>query len=90
MLTTLSTVAGVMPLTLVSDDQSAWLSPMATAIVWGLSFSTILILLLIPALYLINDDIQRGLGNLLGRKKAAEEVEAGEVAAAPALRTETG
>ena len=66
MLTTLSTVAGVLPLTLVSGDQSAWLSPMATAIVWGLSFSTVLVLLLVPALYLINEDIHRGFKRLFG------------------------
>jgi len=90
LLTTLSTVAGVMPLALISDDQSAWLSPMAMAIVFGLSFSTILVLLLVPALYLINDDIQRGIGRLLGgsRKKSPEPVE--DVVTAAALRTETG
>ncbi len=89
MLTTLSTVAGVLPLTLVSDDQSAWLSPMATAIVWGLTFSTALVLLLVPALYLINDDIQRGLKRLLGRARAIEIDPAPAAEGAPAPGTGT-
>ncbi|HJO29393.1 MAG TPA: efflux RND transporter permease subunit [Acidobacteriota bacterium] len=89
MLTSLSTIAGVFPLTLVSDQQSAWLSPMAYAIVWGLSCSTFLILLLVPALYLINDDIQRGFKRLLGGKQKHREEDKHETVPAPALFTET-
>ena len=89
MLTSLSTIAGVFPLTLVSDQQSAWLSPMAYAIVWGLSCSTFLILLLVPALYLINDDIQRGLKSLLGGKQQHGEEDKLETSTAPALFTKT-
>jgi HAE1 family hydrophobic/amphiphilic exporter-1 len=70
MLTTLSTIAGVLPLSLVSTGQAAWLSPMAKAIVWGLSFSTILTLLLVPALYLINEDLWRWVSRMLGRADA--------------------
>ncbi|MCH7824708.1 MAG: efflux RND transporter permease subunit [Acidobacteria bacterium] len=88
MLTTLSTVAGVLPLTLVSDDQSAWLSPMATAIVWGLSCSTVLVLLLVPALYLINEDIHRGFRRLLGGRRKGAKKGAGDVTRAPTLSTE--
>ena len=90
LLTSLSTIAGVLPLTLVSDQQSAWLSPMAYAIVWGLSCSTFLILLLVPALYLINDDIQRGLKSLLGGKQQHGEEDKLETSTAPALFTEAG
>ena len=89
LLTSLSTIAGVLPLTLVSDQQSAWLSPMAYAIVWGLSCSTFLILLLVPALYLINDDIQRGLKSLLGGKQQHGEEDKLETSTAPALFTKT-
>ena len=89
MLTTLSTVAGVLPLTLIGDEQSAWMSPMATAVVWGLSFSTILVLLLVPALYMINDDIQRAMKRLLRREKQATEKEiAGPPPATEAPATE--
>jgi multidrug efflux pump subunit AcrB len=78
MLTSLSTMAGVFPLSLVSSGQAAFLAPMAMAIVWGLGFSTILILLLIPALYMINLDIQKGIKRLFaarrGRTEAMESV----------------
>jgi hypothetical protein len=47
---------------------------MAMAIVWGLGFSTILTLLLVPALYMINLDIQNGLDRLFsGRRRESEE-----------------
>ena len=72
MLTTLSTIAGVLPLSLVSTGQAAWLSPMAKAIVWGLSFSTVLTLLLVPALYLINEDIWQWVARRLGRASEAD------------------
>ena len=81
---------------LMDSYQDKWFTvnlpgwPMALAIVWGLSFSTILVLLLVPALYLINDDIQRGIGRLLGRDRRKSEEPTGEVATAAALRTETG
>ena len=89
MLTTLSTVAGVFPLTLVDNEAAAWMAPMALAIVCGLSFSTIMILLLVPALYMINDDMRRGLRRLAGGSKRRPEPAAGDPAAAAALRTET-
>jgi len=72
-LTSLSTMAGVFPLSLVSSGQAAFLAPMAMAIVWGLGFSTILTLLFVPALYMINLDIQAGLKRLFsGRRQEAE------------------
>jgi multidrug efflux pump subunit AcrB len=36
---------------------SAFLTPIAVAIVWGLTFATFLTLLLVPGLYAIVDDI---------------------------------
>lgn len=66
MLTTLSTMAGVLPLALFGTGQAAWLAPMAKAILWGLAFSTTLTLLLVPALYLINEDLWRWIRRRLG------------------------
>jgi multidrug efflux pump subunit AcrB len=40
---------------------AAFLTPMAISIVWGLLFATFLLLLFIPALYLIVDDVRRWL-----------------------------
>lgn len=57
MLTSITTILGLMPLALGLFGKERMLTPMAIAIVWGLSFSSILTLLLIPCLYTIIDDI---------------------------------
>ena len=90
MLTTLSTVAGLFPLTLVDNEAAAWMAPMALAIVCGLSFSTIMVLLLVPALYMINDDLRRGARALFGGRKKPDSASAPFDSAAPALPPETG
>ena len=94
MLTTLSTVAGVFPLILVDSEASAWMAPMALAIVCGLSFSTIMVLLLVPALYMINDDMRRGMRALFDTRKKRDAAAAVPIAghgagAHTALRGET-
>ncbi|WP_373020135.1 efflux RND transporter permease subunit [Thiomicrorhabdus sp.] len=50
MLTSLTTIAGLTPLLFETSVQAQFLIPMATAIAFGLMFSTFLILLVIPAL----------------------------------------
>jgi multidrug efflux pump len=60
-LTTITTVAGLLPLAM-SGAASPLLSPMANAICWGLSFATVLTLVLIPCLYLAFDDLGRTVG----------------------------
>jgi len=50
MLTSLTTVAGLTPLLFETSLQAQFLIPMATAIAFGLIFSTFLILLVIPAM----------------------------------------
>jgi multidrug efflux pump len=57
-LTTITTVAGLLPLAM-SGAASPLLSPMANAICWGLSFATVLTLVLIPCLYYAFDDMAR-------------------------------
>jgi multidrug efflux pump subunit AcrB len=57
-LTTLSTVGGLMPLILETDLQAQFLIPMALSIAAGVSFATLLTLLLIPSLMLILNDIR--------------------------------
>ncbi|MFQ5803305.1 MAG: efflux RND transporter permease subunit [Candidatus Methylomirabilales bacterium] len=58
LLTTITTVGGLIPLAFFSTGQAKFLSPMAIAVVWGLSFATILTLILIPCLYAMLDDIK--------------------------------
>ncbi|MEA3405441.1 MAG: efflux RND transporter permease subunit [Pseudomonadota bacterium] len=50
MLTSLTTIAGLTPLLFETSLQAQFLIPMATAIAFGLLFSTFLILLVIPAM----------------------------------------
>ncbi|NKC13236.1 MAG: MMPL family transporter [Gammaproteobacteria bacterium] len=51
LMTTLTTVVGMLPLALGWGEGAEMLQPLAIAIVWGLSFSTLVSLLLIPVLY---------------------------------------
>ena len=58
-LTTISTVAGLLPLAYGIGGADPYMSPMALALGWGLLFATPLTLLLLPCLYLVNNDIAR-------------------------------
>lgn len=51
LITSLTTIAGLMSLALGLGGRSLVWGPVATAIVWGLGFSTLLTLFLIPVLY---------------------------------------
>ncbi len=65
LLTTVSTVAGLMPLAYGIGGTDPYMGPMALALGWGLLFATPLTLLLIPCLYLVGQDI----GRLFNRSK---------------------
>jgi multidrug efflux pump subunit AcrB len=58
-LTTLTTVAGVLPLAYGIGGTDYFISPMALALGYGLLFATPLTLVLIPCLYMIWNDIGR-------------------------------
>lgn len=53
LITSLTTVAGLVSLATGLAGESLMWGPVATAIVWGLAFSTLLTLFLVPALYLL-------------------------------------
>ena len=55
-------VLGLLPLVLEIGGSSSFLTPMAIAIVWGLGFATALTLLMVPAFYMIIEDLLRVLG----------------------------
>ncbi len=57
-LTTLSTVGGLMPLILETDLQAKFLIPMALSIAAGVTFATVLTLVLIPSLLAILNDFR--------------------------------
>ena len=58
-LTSLTTAAGVMPLMLEKEVQAQFLIPMAVALVYGVLFSTVITLVLVPSSYLILEDLRR-------------------------------
>ena len=58
LLTSLTTAAGVTPLILEESLQAQFLIPMAVALAAGVLFATVVTLVLVPALYLIMDDIR--------------------------------
>jgi multidrug efflux pump subunit AcrB len=59
LLTTLTTVAGVMPTAYGLGGADALLSPMSLALGYGLIFGTSITLILVPALYLIRRKSER-------------------------------
>jgi multidrug efflux pump subunit AcrB len=65
LLTTLTTFGGLAPMIFETSRQARFMIPMAISLGYGLVFATAITLLLVPALYLIRDDIGRGLRWLL-------------------------
>lgn len=59
MLTSITTVAGLMPLMMEKSLQAQFLIPMAISISFGLSFATLITLFIVPSMYLFLNDIKR-------------------------------
>lgn len=68
-LTTFTTAAGMLPLALATGGASAFQAPMAVVVISGLLFATLITLILIPAVYLIFDDIFGWPKRLAARRK---------------------
>lgn len=58
MLTTLTTFGGLSPIIFETSLQAQYLIPMAISLGFGIVFSTAIILLLVPALYMIVEDLK--------------------------------
>jgi multidrug efflux pump subunit AcrB len=58
LLTSITTFLGISPLIFFATGQTAFLSPMAVSLGFGLLFATVLILIAIPSFYLIIDDLR--------------------------------
>ncbi|WP_210394553.1 efflux RND transporter permease subunit [Motiliproteus sediminis] len=62
LLTSLTTIAGLSPILFETSLQAQFLIPMATSMVFGLAYGTALILLLVPALLIMLENLKRLLG----------------------------
>jgi len=57
-LTTLTTIGGLLPMAIGIGGKEPMLTPMAVSIVWGLLFAMVLTLVVIPCLYMVVEDIK--------------------------------
>lgn len=74
-LTTVTTVLGLLPLILEQSFQAKFLIPMAISIAGGLISATVIILVVLPCLMMIFDDMRRGAYFLWhGRPRPVEQV----------------
>ena len=67
LLTSLTTIAGLTPLLFETSFQAQFLIPMATSIAFGLAFTTLLVLFVIPALLSLHESAHAALRRLLAR-----------------------
>jgi multidrug efflux pump subunit AcrB len=58
-MTTLTTVAALLPLAYGLGGTALFMAPMALSMGWGLVFATPLTLVLVPSLFLIGQDIKK-------------------------------
>lgn len=77
LLTSLTTVGGLIPLLFETSLQAQFLLPMAVTLVFGLSVATVFVLFLVPAVVGIGDDISRVASAYmrLGRRPTATPAE---------------
>jgi multidrug efflux pump subunit AcrB len=70
LVTSLSTFCGVLPTAYGFGGYDAVMSPMSLALGWGLAFSSVVTLFLVPALYVSANDINRQISAWRGRGEA--------------------
>jgi multidrug efflux pump subunit AcrB len=76
LLTSMTTVAGLMPLLFETSYQAQFLIPMATSIAFGLAFATLLVLLVIPSLLSLHESAHGRLQRWFGRSAERDGVAA--------------
>ena len=69
-LTSATTIGGLTPLLFERSLQAQFLIPMALTLIFGLAVSTVVVLLLVPALCVIQQDISDTLGRWFGFRNA--------------------
>jgi len=71
LLTSLTTIGGLLPLLFERSLQAQFLMPMAVTIVFGLALATLLVLFLVPTLIGIGNDIRNGFIAVFGHQPRA-------------------
>ena len=77
-MTTLTTVLGLAPLLYERSSQAQFLKPTVITLVYGLGFGMLLVLLMVPALVVVQHDVQRHLKSfrlaISGRSRFASAI----------------
>jgi len=74
MLTTLTTFGGLAPMIFETSRQARFMIPMALSLGFGIIFATVIVLILIPSLVVIMDDIEKLLRLSWTQKKQTESL----------------
>jgi multidrug efflux pump subunit AcrB len=78
-MTSIAMSAGMLPSALGVGEGGSFRAPMATAVIGGIIVSTVLSLVIVPAFFLIMDDLSSLLGRLFARVIGPKEEEPAEV-----------
>ncbi|CAD7050615.1 AcrB/AcrD/AcrF family protein [Pseudorhizobium endolithicum] len=80
-MTSIAMSAGMLPSALGVGEGGSFRAPMAIAVIGGIIVSTVLSLVVVPAFFLIMDDLSRLLGRIFGRMFGKKEEEVAELSA---------
>jgi multidrug efflux pump subunit AcrB len=67
-MTTVAMIAGMVPTAISLSGDSGWRAPMGTVVIGGLTLSTLLTLLIVPAAFSLADGLEKRLGPALRRR----------------------
>lgn len=70
LMTTLTTILGLVPLALGIGEGSELMAPMGTVVIGGLTLSTVLTLVLVPVIYTVFDDISISIKSRISKNNA--------------------
>jgi HAE1 family hydrophobic/amphiphilic exporter-1 len=76
LMTTITTLLGLLPMALSTQEGSNLWSPLAITVMGGLTSSTLLTLLIVPSSYLMFEDAKRGMRDLLAKTLRAKKTSA--------------
>ncbi|MBX2858338.1 MAG: efflux RND transporter permease subunit [Cellvibrionaceae bacterium] len=76
-LTSLTTFIGLMPILFETSLQAQIVIPMAVSLAFGVLFATVVTLILVPSLYMISEDIAKGIQKLKSKFKGSGTLQEG-------------